>query len=116
NHKSLGTSGGKSCISCHKDDEPGDSLHRQSQAGCGTCHSSSRWKPASFDHSRYFRLDRDHKVSCTTCHTDSNNYKKYTCYNCHEHSEARMAHKHRRISNYQNCVRCHRNGEAEDDD
>ncbi|MEI7694561.1 MAG: cytochrome c3 family protein [Chlorobium sp.] len=112
----MAATNGKSCISCHKDDQPNDSLHRQSQATCGTCHSSSRWKPATFDHSRYFRLDQDHRTSCKTCHTDPGNYKKYTCYNCHEHTEARMAQKHRRISNYQNCVRCHRNGEAEDDD
>jgi len=111
NHKQL--AGAKLCITCHKADQPNDSLHRQSKANCATCHGTSRWKPATFDHNRYFRLDRDHRASCQTCHTEPGNYKKYTCYNCHEHSPAEMAEVHREegIFNYQNCVKCHRSGE-----
>ncbi|MEI6640049.1 MAG: cytochrome c3 family protein, partial [Chlorobium sp.] len=117
-HKNLAAAAGKNCITCHKADLPKDNLHRQSQSNCGTCHRTTKWKPATFDHNRYFRLDSDHRVSCKTCHTDASNYKKYTCYNCHEHTEARMAYKHRKegISNYQNCAKCHRNGEAEGGD
>ena len=117
-HKNLAASGGKTCISCHKKDKPLDSMHRDSQASCGTCHSTSRWKPATFDHSRYFTLDGNHRASCTTCHTYPGDYKKYTCYNCHEHSASSIAEEHREegIYNYQNCMKCHRNGNAEKDD
>jgi hypothetical protein len=103
---------GKQCLSCHRSDLPADDLHRASPAGCSTCHDTSRWKPARYDHNRYFRLDGDHRASCATCHTDPSNFKKYTCYNCHEHSPSKIAGEHREegISNWQNCVRCHRSG------
>ncbi len=117
-HKKFTALSGKQCISCHKADQPADDMHRQSQASCGTCHGTTRWKPATFNHNQYFRLDRDHRASCKTCHTDPGNYKKYTCYNCHEHSQSNIAEEHREegIYNYQNCMKCHRNGKAEEDD
>jgi len=117
-HKSLAVSGGKQCVSCHKADQPADNMHRQTQASCGTCHSTSRWMPATFDHNSYYRLDSDHRTSCKTCHTDPDNYKKYTCYNCHEHSQSNIADQHREegIYNYQNCMKCHRNGKAEEEE
>ena len=112
NHKLL--AGGKQCISCHKADQPNDNLHRQSEANCAACHGTRKWKPATFNHNRYFRLDRDHQASCKTCHTDPGNYKKYTCYGCHEHTPSNMAAVHREegINNYQNCIKCHRNGNS----
>ena len=117
-HKKYSALSGKQCISCHKADQPSDDMHRQSQASCGTCHSTSRWIPATFNHNRFFRLDSDHRTSCKTCHTEQGNYKKYTCYNCHEHSQSTIADKHREegIYNYQNCMKCHRNGKAEEDE
>jgi hypothetical protein len=76
---------------------------------CATCHQAPHWKPATFNHNRYFPLDGDHNVACTTCHLGGN-YKQYTCYGCHEHQQARIIAKHREegITNIQNCVRCHR--------
>ncbi len=114
-HQKLSALSGKACISCHKREQPNDELHRLSQASCATCHSTTAWKPATFDHSKYFRLDGDHQASCKTCHTDPANYKKYTCYNCHEHSEAAMAREHQKegIYNYQNCIKCHSSGNRE---
>jgi hypothetical protein len=51
-------------------------------------------------------------MPCATCHVD-NDYKKYTCYGCHEHTLANVTRKHRkhvkeRIQNFENCVQCHR--------
>ena len=115
NHSKLSASSAKQCISCHKADLPKDTLHRISQANCAVCHKTTAWKPATFDHNRYFRLDGDHRASCVTCHTEPGNYKKYTCYNCHEHSAARIIRKHEKegIFNYQNCMKCHRDGSKE---
>jgi hypothetical protein len=117
-HKRLAVSIQKSCITCHKADQPNDNLHSLSEANCATCHGTSRWKPATFNHDRYFRLDRDHQASCKTCHTNPGNYKQYTCYNCHEHTPSNMAALHREegISNYQNCIRCHRSVNGENGD
>lgn len=99
------------CQSCHT--APQNDLHR-GQTACATCHQPARWKPATFDHSRYFLLDRNHNTRCTTCHLGGN-YKQYTCYGCHEHQHARIIAEHREegITNIQNCVRCHRSAHGE---
>lgn len=110
-HKQLAASDAGQCISCHKTDRPNDNLHRQSDANCAACHGTNRWKPATFNHDRYFRLEGDHRTSCRTCHTTPGDYKKYTCYNCHEHSPSNIAAEHRKegIYRYDNCMKCHRN-------
>ena len=110
NHKTLAA--GKGCIECHKADRPGDRLHANVGGNCKTCHTTTAWKPASFNHDRYFWLDRDHRASCGTCHTDTANYKSYTCYGCHEHTPSNIAREHLEegIRNYRNCVKCHRDG------
>jgi hypothetical protein len=95
------------CQSCHL--APRDELHRGQTLTCATCHQPPHWKPATFNHNRYFLLDGDHNTACTTCHLGGN-YRKYTCYGCHEHQQARIIAEHREegIANIQNCVRCHR--------
>lgn len=100
------------CQSCHM--APRDDLHRGQNLPCATCHQPSRWKPATFVHERYFQLDRNHNIACTTCHLGGN-YKRYTCYGCHEHQPAQIIAEHREegISNIENCVRCHRSAEGE---
>ncbi len=100
------------CQSCHA--APRDDLHRGQELPCATCHQPTGWKPATFVHDRYFLLDRDHNTSCTTCHSGGN-YKRYTCYGCHEHQPAQILAKHREegITNTDNCVRCHRNADAD---
>jgi hypothetical protein len=114
-HNNLTAASGKQCINCHKADQPNDNLHLKVSTNCATCHTATAWKPATYDHDKYFRLDHDHKASCATCHTDPGNYKKYTCYNCHEHSPDRMARKHEKegIFDYQNCIKCHRDASGE---
>ncbi len=99
-----------SCGSCHR--APDDTLHRQIVGNCGSCHTSKAWTPATFDHNKYFVLDRDHNASCVTCHT-GNNYQRYTCYGCHEHTPAniRAEHEEEGIVNFDNCVRCHRSAD-----
>lgn len=105
------------CQSCHQ--PPKDALHQQSaQPGgsqCSQCHTEKKWTPANFAHERYFVLDRDHNVSCATCHP-RNDYRRYTCYGCHEHSEERIWRKHIKegIRDYQNCVECHRSADEHD--
>ena len=72
------------------------------------------WTPATFDHSRFFKLEGDHKVACVTCHVN-NVYTRYTCFGCHEHqpAEIRARHAEEGIRNIDNCVRCHRGGAGE---
>jgi hypothetical protein len=100
------------CESCHK--APADSLHRQIAGNCLQCHSSQRWKPATFDHAKLFVLDRDHDTKCATCHSNDD-YSRYTCYGCHEHAPDKIRSKHieEGISDFQNCVECHRSASGE---
>jgi hypothetical protein len=71
--------------------------------------------PATFDHNKYFVLDRDHNTRCVTCHV-RNNYKNYTCYGCHEHSPSNIRREHIKegIRDFNNCVKCHRSADEDD--
>ena len=105
------------CFQCHG--EP--SFH----AGlfgldCGLCHSTSAWRPASFNGPHSFPMNHGGAGgTCSTCHPNS--YTAYTCYACHEHNQSEIAKKHQEegIGDFSNCVRCHPTGreeEGEDDD
>ncbi|MCK9386740.1 MAG: class III cytochrome C family protein [Nevskia sp.] len=98
------------CASCHI--KPQNALHRQLTSGCQQCHSTEKWRPATFDHAQRFVLDGDHNVACATCHV-ANDFSRYTCYGCHEHSPAGIRAKHERegIRDFANCVECHRSAE-----
>lgn len=95
------------CRACHR--PPGDTLHRQISGQCDACHSQQAWKPATFEHDKFFVLDRDHDTRCVTCHI-GNDYKRYTCYGCHEHTPAKIRAEHQEegIRDFEDCVACHR--------
>jgi hypothetical protein len=101
------------CQSCHV--APKDALHQKISGNCGQCHSQEKWTPATFDHEKSFVLDRDHNVKCVTCHV-RNDYSRYTCYGCHEHTPANIRREHieEGIRDYDNCVECHRNADKHD--
>jgi hypothetical protein len=112
-HEQITGTHKNNCNSCHE--KPTDDLHL-SLTNCADCHGTNQWSPATFDHSNYFVLDRDHNAKCNTCHTSAKNYKLYSCYTCHEHSEAKIAREHREegISNFTDCASCHRSGDKHD--
>ncbi len=112
-HELLSPAARSDCVSCHS--RPSGALHRGfGTLNCAQCHTTTAWEPATFAHDRWFRLDGDHNVACTTCHV-AGNYRRYTCYGCHEHQPAQMIAEHREegIGNISNCARCHRNGSDE---
>ena len=113
NHLLLEKTARAECQTCHK--APTDDLHRQVTGQCSQCHSQDKWTPATFDHRKYFELDRDHNVQCVTCHV-RNDYSRYTCYGCHEHSEQKIRREHieEGIRDFNNCVECHRNADEHD--
>ncbi|WP_245648967.1 cytochrome c3 family protein [Magnetovibrio blakemorei] len=114
-HKVLDKAELAQCISCHKAKVPSDKLHSQVSGQCGQCHTTEKWKPATFDHNKFFVFDRDHDVKCEACHT-TGDYKKYTCYECHEHSPSKIREEHEEegIRDFENCVACHRNADEDD--
>lgn len=106
-HGLLKTEVQAQCSTCHA--KPRDGLHDKLQGHCQGCHTTQAWKPSSFAHEKYFLLDRDHDVACATCHVD-NDFGRYSCYGCHEHTPARIRAKHVKegIRDFEHCVDCHR--------
>ena len=49
-----------------------------------------------------------------TCHT-GNDYSRYTCYGCHEHTPAKIRSEHQEegIRDFENCVECHRSADKD---
>jgi len=117
NHSLIGTSN-LNCTDCHAGDKPQDDLHAglSTDTRCSECHSTEAWKPSNYDHSKYFLFDGNHPSDCSGCHTPGKGFKTYTCYNCHEHTPDRIASKHREegITDFENCVKCHRSGNEHD--
>ena len=109
NHQMIQGADKENCSACHQ--TPTDSFHGTFKDNCSKCHLTNKWVPSSFNHSNYFQLDRNHNAKCVVCHVD-NNFKKYTCYGCHEHSEGSILGEHREegITNLNNCVACHKSG------
>ena len=105
--------GKNNCNDCHKN--PTDAFHADLKDNCSKCHGTDKWVPSTFNHSSYFILDKNHNAKCTVCHT-SNNYKAYTCYGCHEHTQSKIIQEHNEegISNINNCVSCHKSGNEDD--
>lgn len=113
NHDLLQVDARRDCQACHK--APVDTFHQRLTGNCSQCHSQQAWRPATFDHDRYFLLDGDHDTQCETCHVRSD-YSRYTCYGCHEHTPANIRREHieEGIRDFDNCVDCHRNAHEED--
>ena len=106
---------GPTVRACHASKRPDDTLHASAGLACASCHGTQGWKPATFDHQRYFRFDGDHPSTCATCHQVAGDFKSYTCYGCHEHTPAKMQAEHRRQQgqNLDRCARCHRSADEE---
>ena len=105
------------CVSCHRDDFDRTSSpnHRNAgfPTGCQACHGTNAWRPATFDHSRFFPLSGDHGgIPCATCHTNPGNFRAFQCLSCH--GRERMDDKHEDVNGYrydnQACYACHPRG------
>ena len=121
-HKGQFTKLPTDCYSCHKDQYEATSNPNHKSVGfpttCQDCHTANGWRPASnFDHdARFFKIySGKHKGkwgSCNDCHVDPNNYKNFSCLNCHEHRKSKMDEEHHEVSGYryesQACYSCHR--------
>jgi hypothetical protein len=81
------------CVSCHLKDFQGATNPNHVSGGfaqtCDTCHTTSAWQPATFDHSKTaFPLTGSHTVpprQCTDCHVNNNyNITNTACVSCHQ--------------------------------
>ena len=109
------------CESCHLADYQATTnpahVAIQFPTTCATCHATSRWQDATFNHDGpYFPIysgkHRGTWSSCATCHTTPSNYKIFSCFECH--GSTAMNDKHKEILGYTYtstaCYSCHRDG------
>jgi hypothetical protein len=76
------------CYSCHAED---DAHQGEFGTGCGTCHTTDAWLPATFDHSKTnFPLTGAHvDLKCTECHPAAEFTGLSTdCISCHAKDDA----------------------------
>ena len=109
------------CIGCHQTDyntatNPGHAAQPQFfPTTCQTCHNTTSWLTATFNHSQYTQFDINHGNAngvCSTCHTNSNDYSVFQCTNCHLKNQTDPNHQGIRgyVYNSINCYQCHQNG------
>jgi hypothetical protein len=104
------------CYSCHKADYAGTTNPNHTAAGfpttCATCHTTTSWAGATFNHTWFPMNHGNANGVCSTCHTNPNDYSVFQCTNCH--TAAQTNPKHNGVSGYvynsANCYQCHKNG------
>ncbi|MBI5303969.1 MAG: hypothetical protein HY868_17675 [Chloroflexi bacterium] len=99
----------RDCARCHPDPQ----VHRgQFGNDCAACHTTAAWRPARLIKHTFPLIhgNKGKESACAVCHPK--NYATYTCYGCHEHTQAEItrAHQKERIADLQNCVKCHPTG------
>ena len=92
------------CSGCHQQEYNQSTNPAHAAAGfpqtCETCHSTTAWRPSSYNHEPLFPIASGSKHppgrwnACADCHTVSTNFAQFTCLTCHEHSQSRMDPKH----------------------
>ena len=113
------------CASCHTSDYNATTNpnHRTAffPTTCESCHTTARWTGATFNHDGpwfpiYSGKHREKWSTCAQCHTNSANYREFTCLSCHEHNQTKMDDKHRGRAGYRyesaTCYACHPRGDS----
>jgi hypothetical protein len=112
------------CIGCHQADynatsNPGHAAQPQFfPTTCQTCHTTSSWLNATFNHIQYTQFPTNHGNAngvCATCHINSNDYSVFQCTQCHGGNNPNNF-QHDQVNGYVynsvNCYQCHRNGQG----
>lgn len=106
----------RTCRACHADDDK----HRGTYGDeCGACHNAQAWDDVTFSHTFPMQHGvRGRRSECSVCHPDSREWRRYTCYGCHEHSRSGILAEHddENIRDLENCVRCHPTGNEHERD
>lgn len=112
------------CFSCHSSDystaTPDHAAAGFASSACATCHNTTAWAGATFDHDGpWFPIYSGRHAgtwnACTDCHTNAANYAVFTCLSCHPHDDkAGTDGHHAGVRNYQYlssaCYSCHPRG------
>lgn len=112
-HNLLDAKTNQDCSGCHK--APADKIHLGVKENCSACHGQGAFKPAAFEHGKWFQFDKNHKAKCITCH-QAEDYTTYTCFGCHAHGlgEIRGEHAEEGVLDLRDCAGCHPSGKEYD--
>jgi hypothetical protein len=123
-HNGNYTTTPNTCVGCHQNDynQTNNPPHATSQFGtdCQTCHTTTAWSPATFNHDGTFFPIYSGKhqgtwTLCTECHTTPSNYAVFSCIDCHAHNnQTEVNNGHQGVSGYAYnspaCYSCHPTG------
>ncbi len=104
------------CYSCHKTDYQNTTNPNHTAAGfpttCQTCHTTTSWAGATFNHTWFPTNHGNANGVCATCHTNSSDYSIFSCTGCHTKTKTDQQHQGVRnyIYNSPNCYQCHPTG------
>ena len=109
------TSGDTACSKCHMADYNNASPNHQT-AGfpltCATCHTTTNWAGATFNHTWFPSSHGGANGVCATCHTNRNDFSVFQCTGCH--SASSVSARHSGVSGFvydsAACYRCHPSG------
>ncbi len=107
------------CYACHSSDYNGTTNPNHASAGfpttCETCHTTTTWAGATFNHTWFPTSHGNANGVCATCHTNPSDYKVFTCTNCH--TQAQTDPHHTGVRNYvyssTACYSCHPSGSGD---
>jgi hypothetical protein len=106
------------CYSCHISDYNGTTNPNHASAGfpttCETCHTTTVWTGATFNHTWFPTSHGNANGVCSTCHTNPSNYAVFACTSCHTQAQTDPHHTGVRgyVYNNANCYSCHPSGKA----
>jgi hypothetical protein len=125
-HNGNYTNTAKTCVGCHQANYNSTTDPNHIAAAfptdCQTCHTTTAWKPATFDHDgKYFPIySGSHNgrwSNCSDCHTNNSNYAVFSCITCHEHNQSETDSKHQGVQGYSYtssaCYSCHPRGNSD---
>lgn len=112
-HTSGYTGTSAECKSCHQNNFTEAQNPSHVAAGlpqeCETCHTTTDWKPSTFDHmaSTGFELSGGHKLDqCSSCHQGTTTNATSDCFSCHQ-SNYNDAPDHVKLNFPHDCTQCH---------
>jgi hypothetical protein len=113
------------CVSCHQTDYNGTNDPPHLAAGfstdCKTCHNTTSWSGATFDHTAFFPIYSGTHAGrwskCSDCHNNAASFADFNCLGCHPHSDKTETDGHHaQVSGYSYtssaCYSCHPTGRA----
>ena len=96
------------CAACHAN--PAYHAGMFSGQTCVECHTTGAWRPASYNGPHTFPMNHgEGNNACSDCHQPT--LKEWTCYTCHDQSRTASKHREEGIANFDDCLRCHANGQ-----